>query len=140
MDFGFKFMFYKFILCKANDGIYFAPIVFVDDSFFVIGGVSYEITSDNVYRSESNIIGRLNAQTRKWSRAGQLVSARYGHGAIFDGSSLVVVGGCCGTLKTEICQISSGEVSCREQTPSLTSYSYYPELYLVNKDFCKTRP
>ena len=99
----------KFIPCKANEWIYYPTIIFIEDSFYVIGGYIDGMFSDT--------IGRLNAQTRKWSRAGQLITRRDQHGTIFDGSSLLVVGGIGlrRNLKTETCKISNGQVSCEEQ-------------------------
>ena len=53
---------------KAKEEIYGPPIVFVEDSFYVIGGT--------VDYSESNKIARFNSKTRKWSKAGELFSAK----------------------------------------------------------------
>ena len=75
-----------------------------------------------------------------WSKAGNLVNGRYAHNAIFDGSNLIVVGGMTGSLKTEKCVISKDHVSCTAQNPALEDYAYYPELVLVQADFCKTLP
>ena len=75
-----------------------------------------------------------------WSKAGDLVNGRHGHNVIYDGSSLIVAGGVTSSLKTEKCTISSGQVSCTTQNPTLHDYAYYPELLLVPVDFCKTLP
>ena len=120
-----------FIPVRVNKYIAWAPIVFIDGYFFVIGGYT-----DATYYDKT--IGRLDATTMRWSKSGNLVNGRYGHNAIYDGSSLIVVGGRDGSLKTEKCTISNDQVSCTAQNPSLENYYYYPELFLVPFDFCKT--
>ena len=112
------------------------PIVYVNGFYYVIGGY----TDVNKY---DKTIGRLNADTMTWSKSGDLVNGRRGHNAIYDGSSLIVDGGYAGddiALKTEKCVISNGHVSCSSQNPELKNYSYYPELFLVPIDYCKTLP
>ena len=87
-------------------------------------------------------IGKLDANSR-WSKAGDLTTARYGHGAIFDGDVLIVVGGYNGIsdpLKTEKCEFDDEGITCTEQSPSLNGYRFYPELFLVESDFCKSFP
>ena len=87
-------------------------------------------------------IGKLDANSR-WSKAGDLLTARSGHGAIFDGEYLIVVGGYKGNsdpLKTEKCEFGDDGITCTEQSPSLYGYRNYPELFLVEKDFCKSLP
>ena len=86
--------------------------------------------------SGSRTIGRLDAMRTAWSKVGELISGRFGHNAIFDGSSLIVVGGY-GSFKTEKCIISNGQVTCMAQDPELYRYVYYPELFLIPVDFCK---
>lgn len=70
------------------------------------------------------------------------MNGREGHNAIYDGSSLIVVGGkqasLYDTYKTERCEISNGQVTCTAQTPELNNYADYPELFLVPVNFCKT--
>ena len=87
---------------------------------------------------DSDVIARLNATTKAWSRVGKLNTARRQHNVIFDGMSLLVIGGE-GEFKTEKCSLTSEEVNCIEQNPSLRYYSTYPELYLVPFDFCKVQ-
>ena len=82
-------------------------------------------------------IGRFEAIQRVWSKSGELKRGRYGHNAIYDGSSLIVVGGE-GIYKTERCEISNGQTTCTAQNPELNKYAYYPELFLVPVNFCKT--
>ena len=71
-----------------------------------------------------------------WTDAGTLVTGRWHHNAIYDGESLIVVGGR-GTKKTEVCNLSNGIFFCVEQNPELEYYYVYPELFLVAENFCK---
>ena len=82
--------------------------------------------------------------TRKWTDAGDLVIGRAGHNVIYDGQFLLVVGGEYGytqsdfTVMTEKCSIFNNgrEMACASQTPELTDYSDYPELFLVSVGYC----
>ena len=74
-----------------------------------------------------------------WTKAGELVTARHGHNAIYDGSTVLIVGGN-GTKKTEKCTITNNQMTCTEQTPELTNYFVYPELFLVPANYCKDFP
>ena len=78
-----------------------------------------------------------------WSKAGELVSGRYAHNAIYDGSTVLVVGGTQGyheTMKTEKCTISNNQMTCTEQNPELKDYYTCPELFMVSEDYCKSFP
>ena len=121
----------------SADYIFNAPVVYADGAFYIIGG-----------NPSLKAIGRLDSITMVWSKAGDLVNGRYGHNAIFDGSSIIVVGGgyvnsnnhSDHKLKTEKCELSGGKVTCHEQNPLLDNYTKYPELFLVQAEFCKNLP
>ena len=117
----------------TDDYVCYAPIVFVDGAFYVIGGAT---------GSYSKTIARLDSISHEWSKAGDLIQGRCGHNAIFDGSDIIVVGGevGIGSVKTEKCTIAEGKVTCVEQDPSLLDYSFYPELFLVEEGYCKEWP
>ena len=120
-------------LIKANEYIFAAPIIYHSNAFYVFGGY--------VDRSSSKIVGRLDASTLTWTKAGELNYARDSHGAIFNGERIIVAGGCglndC-ELKTESCSVEeNGVVNCIEQAPTLDYYVDYPEMYLVDDAFCK---
>ena len=96
--------------------------------------------SDN--RALETTIAKLDANSRQWSRVGDLLSGRRAHAAIFDGTYLIVIGGQVDnsgsqSQPTERCSIDSDGVTCVEQGPSLHGYETYPELFLVQHDFCK---
>jgi len=108
--------------------IYNAPIVHVSESFYLFGGFSDATSNEKT-------IGRLDIKTRKWTSAGNLVTGRHAHNAIYDGQFVLVVGGQ-GTFQTEKCSLSNKQVTCSSQWPELTKYAFYPELNLVPEDFC----
>ena len=75
-----------------------------------------------------------------WTQAGTLQQARRAHNAIFDGESMIVVGGDTLNLKTEVCSFQSDtSVSCIAEEPTLTDYNHFPALFLVDESFCKTQ-
>ena len=89
----------------------------------------------------SKTIAKLDSTSFEWTKAGDLITGREGHNAIFDGTDLIVVGGDDGDpVKTEKCSIAEGQVTCVEQDPLLYDYIYYPELFLVQEGFCKELP
>ena len=117
-------------LIKAYDYIAFAPIVYHSNAFYVFGGLI-----DN--HVNSNIIGRLDASSLTWTKAGELNYARNGHGAIYNGERIIVAGGEV-SYKTESCSVNeNGVVNCIEQAPILDYYADYPEMYLIDDAFCK---
>ena len=113
---------------KASSYIAYAPVIYVDGAFYVIGGDG---------ATDKNVIGRLDATTKTWSKSGELIDGRGGHNAIFDGSSILVVGGDY-DRKTEKCSFSEGQITCTEQDPELVYYYLYPELFLIPANFCKS--
>ena len=80
-------------------------------------------------------IGRLD-KNNLWSLAGNLATARSGHGAVFIDGFFLVVGGY-KSNRTEKCSLQQGAVSCTSQEPSFSDYSRYPELFMVADSFCQ---
>ena len=62
---------------KAKDWFKAAPILYVRDSYYVIGG------NPGNPGEHSNIIGRLDP-SRRWTNAGNLEQGRRAHNAIID--------------------------------------------------------
>ena len=86
-------------------------------------------------------IGKLD-KNNLWSLAGNLATARSGHGAVFiDGFFLVIGGG--NTYpkykQTEKCSLQQGAVSCTSQEPSSRTWprAKSPELFMVADSFCQ---
>ena len=105
------------------------------DSFYVFGGHT------DIY-DYFTTIGKLSASL-VWSKVGELKNGRFGHNVIFNGSDALVIGGYKGwqmSVPTEKCKITVNGVDCTEQNPSLQGYEKYPELFLVELDFCKKQP
>ena len=102
------------------------------DAFYVIGGWTDKSSYDST-------IGKLDANSN-WSKAGELSTGRYAHAAVFDGAYLLVVGGYENDYKTEKCTFTSNGITCTEQSPSLSRYELYPELFMVPADFCTSLP
>ena len=88
-----------------------------------------------------NLFLNNRTKTKKsLSSVGELTTGRRGHGAIYDGSKLLVIGGYPGygpPLKTEVCTLLKESMNCVEQNPVLASYYYYPELFRTPDNFCK---
>ena len=82
---------------------------------------------------------KLSCTFTKGSRGTCGFGGRHAHNAIYDGSTVLVVGGN-GTFKTEKCTISNNQMNCTEQNPQLSSYAYYPEMFMVSTDYCKSLP
>ena len=76
-----------------------------------------------------------------WTQASILQQARSAHNAIFDGESMIIVGGHeLKNLKTEVCSFQPDKtVSCIAREPALTDYNHFPALFLVGESFCKTQ-
>ena len=118
---------------KVDQLIFQAPIVYIVDAFYVFGG-STGIKVNNQWQGDTTI-GKLDAEL-VWSKVGDLNESKWGHNVIFDGNYALVIGGRY-TMPTEKCTLSTSEVNCTEQNPSLYEYAIYPELFLVPSNFCQ---
>ena len=106
-------------------------VVYAYSSYFYFGG-------HGLYKgkwSDLSTIARLDGSSYKWSKVGQLKERRHGHNAIHLNGFFVVVGGA-GTKNTEKCEYKNDQMACHSQSPSLTDYTYTPELMTVADDFC----
>ena len=112
---------------EALSYLNYYAVVYNERAFYVFGGKG---------ASDSKTIARLDAETTTWSKAGTLVTGRSGHGAIFDGEKFLIVGGV-GSLKNEVCTPVDKTMTCVEQSITLDSYRYYPELFLVGENYGK---
>lgn len=116
---------------EYNQHIYCASIVYIKPkkSFYVVGGFDGD--------QQIDIIAAYSTQ---WSRVGTLKSARDGHGTIWTGDALIVVGGVGKPQSgiTETCLMNSdGNFECETRQPQLFDDFLYPELFLVNIDYCQ---
>ena len=117
-----------------------APLIFTDGFYYTFGG--YRGEDYNFMPTDSSIIARLDVNGSRWEKVGELVGPRYGHGAIWDGSSFFIVGGKSsrdiwgGKVMTEVCKWSSNSIVCEEIKPELQSFYSYPEIFIVDRFYC----
>ena len=128
-------------LYTANNSSDLTPILHIEPHFYTFGGSGLNSLDRNKIKffkdseNASNVIGRMDMQGQ-WTKIGELNEARRAPNAIFDGTSIIVVGGQ-GNFQTEICSFDNVGISCTSQAPELKKYAYYPELFLVSDSFCK---
>ena len=129
---------------KAKNRIGHAPIIYVQEAFYLIGG---QEGGNGATQEPIKTIAKLNLNSKakpKWKKVGELQSARDFHNAIFDGFYIIVIGGKpanydrAGKILTETCKIEGNQVSCISRPPNLANYEHYPELFLVPQNFCET--
>ena len=117
-----------------------APLMYIDGFYYTFGG--YRGEDYNFMPTDSSIIARLSLDGSIWENVGELVGPRYGHGAIWDGSSFFIVGGKSsrdikgGKVMTEVCKWSSSSIICEEIEPELKSFWSYPEGFIVDRFYC----
>ena len=69
-------------------------------------------------------------------KIGKLVQARRAHNTIVVDDKFLTVGGWEGSV-TELCQFNENEeIECSKQDPNLANWTRYPELFLVEENFC----
>ena len=104
------------------------------------------ILEDKQFFGHPKSKARLGAVSKQWVKIGDLSRSRSDHGAIFvDNHFLIVggesrgVGGTLGAVQTDKCSFTeNGQISCDSQAPTLLHYRQYPELFLVNDQFCSS--
>ena len=101
-------------------------VTFHAGNFYYFGGRDNNGARDSILR--------LNASTWTWSNVGKLNSARLGHSVILVENKFMVIGGL-GTQPNEACVLNDGQLSCTEQSTSLTNYVFTPLLFLVNNSY-----
>ena len=84
----------------------------------------------------SSLISRYTID--KWEEVGNLQVRRGGLGAIANGDRIYVVGGAGEMSKTEIWSLDDNDdyINIQIAEPNLNNYRFYPELFLVDSDFC----
>ena len=81
-----------FVFESEKDAVYEYGIVYLKDSFYIIGG--YWKSIEDASRTKIPSIARLDTKNFwSWSLAGKLNTPRAGHSAIVANSRLIVVGG-----------------------------------------------
>ena len=112
-------------------------MVYRDEKFLIIGGSSG--SSDG--SDDQTRISEFSQRTKSWTEVGHLNMKRRGHGAIFDGSELAIIGGY-EAHSIEHCAQNQGRYECfvTEQVKKFdfTNYVFYPELAIIKGRFCGT--
>ena len=109
-------------------------ILYHDEGFILFGGWS----KPNMVKTVAKLT--INDE---WIRLGELKEARQGHSVIFAQGAFLVVGGFADfyniSFLTENCHLDIGDsITCVTQNPQLELYGFYPELFLVSANYCKT--
>ena len=104
-----------------------APMVVVNNVFYTFGGI-------NETGKIAEILALVSGST--WVNMGMLNSSRNAHNALWTGSQFMVVGGG-GDTAIELCDLINGKISCVDKQPIFSQYRRYPEMFLVDADFCQ---
>ena len=106
-------------------------MVYRHGGFILFGGYDYSSGS------KLSTIARFDEATRKWSKLGDLLTARSSHGAVYipDRRVFLVVGGHYSELATEECQINGASITCSSRSPKLINYFRWPAFFLVDDTF-----
>ena len=92
--------------------------------------------------SELDKIVKFTTASETWAQIGSLNKARGSHGVIQTDESFLIVGGTAwglghGAYPTEKCDFDQADkMTCVTMEPTLTGYVQYPELLLVEADYC----
>ena len=108
-----------------------SAVVYFDHGFYFFGG--WDNTS---LESTLDIIARLDSQTYVWTKVGELNTPRHKHNVVTVENEFLVIGGVGYDMKSERCNYDDDQMICTEQWPELTGYYDYPELFIVNEDYC----
>merc|ERR1711892_318746 len=118
-----------------SDVVYWAPLVVYAEQIYVFGGQGQNQRAT----ADLNTIARFSPLSHSWSKVGELLSPRYGHGAIIDMGNAVIVGGN-GRRTSEKCKIDNSGIikgACQALQLELDDYQFFPELNLVSEDYCQ---
>ena len=118
--------------------ISFAPIIYHNGNFYILGGRSEtEPTGSKLIST----IAKYNETSRQWTNSGTLQHRRYGHNAIINSNYIMVFGGVeekvPAEMKSEKCVILD-DIYCSDQEPTLRTegvsngFWNYPELFNIN--------
>ena len=88
----------------------------------------------NYSKERQSTIARFDPIENSWTKLGDLKVARHGHGVIQVYNEFIVVGGSQIGNKnkpTESCKLKQQTMICTTREPSLSTFSYFPELMLI---------
>ena len=125
---------FKFTLSRQGDSIIGQPIVVLDSTFYIFGGMTNE-------KEFNATIAAFNTITKEWKKMGDMKQARAGHGVFIQLDAFVVVGGVSEDsygvtdFTTERCTLIDGAINCSVVDPKV-KYVGYPEMIRVPYDYC----
>ena len=102
-------------------------LIYHQKSFLVFGGYT---------GSDSNVIAKFSMLSLKWTKIGNLNTARRGLSVALLNDRFIVIGGA-GTQKTEVCMYWHELIVCKSLEHQLTDYTAYPEIFMVDSEFGK---
>ena len=113
--------------------MYAAPVVYARGSYFTFGGW---VDDHDQHHTNTNVIAKFNPHLNRWSKMGRLSAARYSHGAILLADDQFLVVGGRESNETDRCKLVNDEINCITQEPALKAYYHWPELMLVDDEYC----
>ena len=90
--------------------------------------------NNSSYRRQSTI-ARFDPIQNNWTKLGNLKVARSGLGVIYVDNEFIVIGGSRIGPKdepTESCKLNEQSMTCTTREPSLSKFTFYPELMLIS--------
>ena len=130
---------FKFALSRQGKYIHGQPVVALDSTFYIFGGMIQEKT----YKNKN--IAAFNTIAKEWKKMGDMKQARAGHGVFIQLDAFVVVGGVSEDsqekeiteLTTERCILIDGAINCTVvHLDPIGEYFYFPEMIRVPYDYC----
>ena len=109
-----------------HESISYSPILFLRSTFYVFGGYTDK---------EVSTIATFNPKSEKWTKLGDLETARNAHGVIAFQDYLLVLGGNNHKM-TEKCTLSENAIYCNSTDQKLYAFAHYPLLTMVDSDIC----
>ena len=103
------------------------PMATFDEHFIVFGGY------DGGYNKPT--IAKFSPRMNKWTKLGDLRSARGSHGVARIGNQFLVIGGNNGPLSTESCTLKGDSMNCIIRAPLLETFSVFPELFMIPSSY-----
>ena len=111
-----------YIVPEEARHLWYAPVIYVHDSYFVFGGEYQTEYLGSQYFLAT--IGKLDSQ-RFWSEAGRMQRPRSMGALVFVDNTFLYFGGTGENYKTELstekCTLQDNFVTCKTQAPALSS-------------------
>ena len=127
---------FKFALSRQGKFIIGQPVVALETTFYIFGGLIEE-------KKYNETIAAFNTITKEWKKMGDMNQVRAGHGVFIQLDAFVVVGGesedsegeLMSKVTTERCTLIDGAINCTVVDP-IGVYTDYPEMIRVPYDYC----